>query len=166
MKKIIIIAFGLIIVIAGIIATVILLNKKETEPKELYQEIKEISSLDFSYDKGYAVNANISYRIRKEDDKYIATIKLYGVPEEEAKKVVISDEKINEIENILNKYKVIKWDGFKKSDSGVLDGDSFSFSLNYEDEKSIYAHGYMKWPENYREVRDELDKVFEGLIAE
>lgn len=165
MKKIIII-LGIIIVLAGIVTTVIVLNKKQTEPEEPYQEIKDISSLSFSYDKGYAINANISYKIRKEDEKYVATIKLYGVPEEEAKEVEISNDKIKEIESILNKYKVSKWDGFRKSDNNVLDGDAFSFSVSYEDQKTIYAHGYMKWPDNYREVRDELDKLFEGLIEE
>lgn len=166
MKKIIILLLGIIIVVAGIIAAVILLNKKETEPEEPYQEIKDITSLSLSYDKGYTMNANISYRIRKEDEKYIATIKLYGVPEEEAKEVEARDETVKEIESILNKYKVSKWDGFKKSDNRVLDGNSFSFSLDYADGKHIYAHGYMKWPDNYREVRDELDKLFEGLIVE
>ena len=34
-------------------------------------------------------------------------------------------------EDILNKYQVSLWNGFKENDKDVLDGDSFSFNLKY-----------------------------------
>ena len=61
----------------------------------------------------------------------------------------------------MTKYNVNKWDGFNKSDKNVLDGNSFSFSYSNTDNKSIEAHGYMKWPNNYREFRDEIKALYE-----
>lgn len=139
-------------------------NSNSTEAA--YEEIKDIKSFNFSYDKGYAMNANILYMISIEDGKYIARIKQYGIAEEDAKDIVLSDEKMQEIVDILNKYKVSKWDGFRKTDKNVLDGDSFYLSIGYGEDKSISASGYMKWPDNYDEVRDELDQFFEGLLED
>lgn len=116
----------------------------------------------FSYSKGYAINSNIIYEINEIDGKYIASIKPYGVADEDKKEVEIMQDTLDQIENILNKYDVVNWNGFHESDKGVLDGDSFSFSLKTK-ENQINASGYMSWPTNYRNVRDEIDVIFDEL---
>ena len=110
------------------------------------------------------MNAYTRYEINKKDGKYIATIKQYGKSDEEAQKVEVSENKVKELESILNKYNVIKWNGFNQNDKNVLDGDSFSLSIHMEDDKDISASGYMKWPDNYKNVREELNSFFEDLL--
>ena len=103
------------------------------------------------------------YDLDYKDGKYIVNIKPTDIPDEEAKEYEISEETVKQIEKKLMEYDVTKWDGFKKSNQYVLDGDSFSFNMKYEEDKSINASGYMMWPDNYREVRSYLDEVLGSL---
>lgn len=140
------------------------------ELNSLFQSLyngKDISMNDFkyfhfSYSKGYEINSNIIYEINEIDGKYIASIKPYGVADEDKKEVEIMQDTLDQIENILNKYDVVNWNGFHENDKGVLDGDSFSFILKTKDNQ-INASGYMSWPTNYRNVRDEIDVIFDEL---
>ena len=110
------------------------------------------------------VNSNTNYNLYLEKDKIIINIKPNNLPYEEAKTIEINDNKvISEIENLLNKYEVYKWDGFSKSDNNVLDGNSFFFNLVYSDNKKINANGYMMYPKNYKEVKEGLDSIFMNL---
>lgn len=127
-------------------------------------QISDINSFYFTYTKGYAINSYIIYDIKKNDDTYIVHVKQYGKAEEEAVEKEVSKETITKLEEILNKYNVSKWSGFNKTDKNVLDGNSFSCSISMENGKSISASGYMKWPQNYKEVVEELDLFFEDLI--
>ena len=88
--------------------------------------------------------------------KYTVQIKNTGRPYYEAKKKTLSDEQVQEVIDILNKYEIWKWDGFRESDPNVKGGNSFSFSLLMLDNKTISANGYEKYPENYEDVVQEL----------
>lgn len=148
---------GVIVVIILVTGCLYLFLGKKDNKKEL----KDLTSLRFHYTSGYAMYAYTTYEI-KYDNKYTITIKPYGIPDEEAKTYDISEEEINKILNVLNKYNVIKWDGFSKSNKDVLDGDSFSFSAYFKDGRSISAHGYVSYPNNYGDVKKELIEIFEN----
>lgn len=156
MKYVVII---LVVLLALGLLIFILCNKKEKE------KIKSISSLSFFYTNGYAINTDIRYEIDCKD-KCIAIIKQYGKSEEETIEVEIDDETLNKIIDLFNEYDVIKWDGFSGTDSGVLDGDSFSMHFTYNTDKRVSASGYMMWPKNYREIKDGLDEIFNDLVEE
>ena len=158
MKKYIIIIVIVLLLISSLIY--FLCNKKNEKVK-----INSISSFSFFYTQGYAMNSDIRYEIDCKDD-CIAIIKPYGKSDEEAKEVKLDDAMISKIIDLFNKYDVIKWNGFNKSDSGVLDGDSFSFYLTYDVDKKVSSSGYMRWPDNYKELRDELDNIFNSLMEE
>ena len=51
-------------------------------------------------------------------------------------------------------------DGVKVSDKNVLDGSSFSISINFGEDKNISAHGYMMYPSGYREKTDSIKLWF------
>ena len=87
-------------------------------------------------------------------------IKPYGVAEEDKLEKEVEKEVLDKISNVLKKYEVNRWDGFNKSDHGVMDGDSFSLSVGLNDDKFISASGYMKWPEHYRDVVNEISEIF------
>lgn len=127
------------------------------------KEISSIKSMHLSYSSGWSAYAYTRYDLEKKDNGYYVQIKPYGVPDDEVQEVRLTDKQIKDIEAILTKYKVSKWDGFNKSDKGVLDGDSFSFYLHTEDGVDVSASGYMRWPDNYREVRNELHDIFDAL---
>ena len=159
MKKIWIILIILIIVI--VISLIVVLKKRKIELTK-----DNIKYIHFSYSTGNMIYSNVQYKIEYKDYKYIATIKPNGISEEEAKKIEIDENTIEKVINVLNKYKIYHWNNFNKSDKHVLDGNSFSFSLTTKDNKTIDASGYMMWPSNYRNVRDELDEIFNELYKE
>lgn len=147
-----------IISIIIIIVVAILLFKI---PKRM-KKIETIKELTFSYTVGYAMNADVSYKIECQENCTI-TIKPNGIPLEEAKTYQLSKKQITEIIAILNKYKVSSWDGFNKSDKNVLDGNSFHFYLKENNDSSISASGYMRYPKDYRTVKSELEAIFDKI---
>lgn len=153
MKKGLVIGGIILFILIVVLVLVIVLLPKVKEKK-----IENISHLYFTYTSGYAMYSYATY-IMDCDDKCIVTIKPNGVPDEEKYTKEISKEKLKEIEAKLNEYHVGRWDGFKKSDKYVLDGDSFSFNLKFNDDE-ITAHGYMMWPNNYSEVKSYLVNTF------
>lgn len=158
-KYIIIIGVMVCLIIGGGIYLVKKLKEKEIIKKI---EIGELTSLYFSYSNGYMMNANIWYEFKYDDnsDRYMVMIKPYLIEDENRLEVEVDESFKDKLKEILVKYEVFKWEGFSKSDHNVLDGDSFSFNAWFKDKTSIHASGYMMWPENYRNVRDELDKLF------
>lgn len=160
-KKVIYLIFLTIFVIILICFIFVFIKRRVTNINEI--ELNNIKSMKFSYSTGNMINAYVRYNIDYKDYKYIATIKPNNISEEEAKEIEIDKNTLENIVNVLNKYKVYHWNNFHKNDKRVLDGNSFSFTLSTTDGKDIDASGYMMWPENYRNVRDELDAIFNNL---
>ena len=134
--------------------------------KRKSNNIKDINKFYFSYSTSNYIYGSVSYDIALENEKYILTIKLDNVAPEDADKIEINNTILENVLAILNKYQVKNWNGFNKSDSNVLDGNSFNMSITEKDETHISAHGYMMWPENYREVKQELDELFKNILDE
>lgn len=132
-------------------------------PKIKAKPISNIKELVFHYTEGYAVNAYVNYELIC-GDKCVLKYKLNGVPEKDAKTVDFPKERVLQIIDMLNKYNVSSWDGFNKNAKDVLDGDSFTFKVSMSNGDSIYATGYMLWPNNYREVKKELEEIFNEVI--
>ena len=151
MKKICVLLF--IFVLLVVIFIVFKFNRKKVD-------ISSVKYFHFGYSTGNMMYANVSYDVRYEDDEYVATIKLDGVSDDDAVKVSLATGDVRELEDILKKYDVGKWNGFQKSDKNVLDGNSFSLSVSFVNGESISASGYMMYPSNYKEVRDALNSYF------
>lgn len=125
------------------------------------EKIRGIKKLHYST-SGTTVNGSEMYELTCGDECTVR-IKHKGEPYEEAKTYPISDEQVEEIIDMLNKYEVWRWNGFDEHDPDVFDGSSFSFSLSVQDGKTIEAHGYCMYPENYSEVIQSLLRVFNSL---
>ena len=122
---------------------------------------KEIlNSFYLTYSNGYAANSYTRYKLSIIDGLYTVEIKPYGEHEDNTYKTTVDNSFINKLTAILKKYEVNKWNGFKESNQNVLDGDSFSLSINFSNNKSINASGYMVWPNNYRNVTSDISKLF------
>ena len=129
------------------------------------KKIESVKHLYFTYTSGYAANAYATYTLDC-TDKCTLKVKQLGVPEEETIEVEIPKEKVEEIANKLNEYHVSRWNGFNKTDKYVLDGDSFSFNIDFNEKDEINAHGYMMWPDNYSNVKSYLVDTFNEYIKE
>ncbi len=125
-------------------------------------EIKDIESFHLSYSKGYAANSYVRYGLSYDKSKncYIATIKPYGIDEDDYLEIEVDKKFRDNIKDVLVEYHVEKWNGFNKNNPNVLDGDSFSLNVKIDEDESISASGYMMWPENYRNVVSAIDNLF------
>jgi len=157
-KKVIIIVLIIALLLVAFFAIKSLFKKKVT--------IKNIKSLHYSYSTGTMIYSKVMYDLEYQDDKYILKIKPDQVPDEETITVELDNNTVEKIEEALNDYSVSDWDGFSKSDLNVLDGNSFSFSISFDDDKRISASGYMMYPKNYREVKSLLESIFNSFLNE
>ncbi len=129
-----------------------------------YIEIKDLKYFKYSYSVGYYKDASVSYEIEYKDDKYYFYFKDKGIPEENKKTYTLSEDNIKELIDIFNKHKINKWDGFEKSNKNIMDGNSFTLKIKYNSDKDVYAHGYMVYPSNYREVKTDIENFFNKFI--
>lgn len=72
----------------------------------------------------------------------------------------------SDFQQIIEDNKVVKWDGFRKSNRDILDGYSFSLNIEYNNHESIQAYGYEKYPKHYNEVSSVLQEYFFDIIEE
>ena len=158
--KIKVLIISICVIITGVLVVILLIRRPEQV------KINDIKRFYFSYSNGYMANSNVIYELEMNSYGCNITIKPYEIPEEEKMSLYVGDVVCKKVEDVLNKYNVIKWDGFKGNDPYVLDGDSFSMSLTLKDGTNISASGYMKWPENYIKVRNELDDIFMQIYDE
>ena len=145
----------IIVILGGIFMAFYRNNKKV--------DISDIKDFRFFYTMGYAVNSDVVYELNC-DEECVAIYKAYGKSSEEAVSVSIDEEFIKEVINIFNKYSIINWDGFHKSNKNVLDGDSFSLNIHFLDGSSISASGYMSYPKNYGDFKKEIDDLFKRVF--
>ena len=132
--------------------------------QNLYHDdgIYQINNLDYFYTSGYGLNEDVSYKINC-DDNCILIIKEYGKDETDAITIKLTDKDMDEFESILNKNLILSWKGFSKSDKNVLDGDSFTFHLRYNDDEKLSASGYMMYPNNYKSFKTEFETYVNKL---
>ncbi len=123
------------------------------------KNITNINKVYFTYSTGNYMNASVSYELICKD-KCMLSFKDDGVSYEDAREYEVDKKILKEIEVILKQYHVARWDNFHKYDKNVLDGNSFSFRVCFENDQEIEANGYMKWPKNYQEVKKELNEIF------
>lgn len=146
MKKYIIFGIGLLIVIV----ILVLANSSIFSEKP-----NKITNFYYSISGGMDPDSYIVYQFK---DGYVSFERGYNL----GKKInVKANEKFEEeLINVLNKYNIVSWNGFNKSDKYILDGSGFSLNVDYNDHKSIKASGYMKYPRNYREFNNEISELY------
>ncbi len=149
--------------IIGLLITIVLSLFLQSMPVFYDGEgVYQINKLEYSYTSGYAVNSDVSYKIDCED-KCILIIKEYGKDEKDVIKKSLTNKDMDEFEDMLNKYHVISWKGFNKSDKNVLDGNSFSFHLRYNDDEKLSASGYMMYPDHYKNFKENFENYIDEI---
>lgn len=148
--------FIILIIIFVLIVILFLIIKSS---KQTVKKIQDIKNFTFSYTTGNDAYSNVRYELECEDICSI-TIKPNGHPDEELQIKEVNLDFVKQLEKLLNNYQVLKWNEFKKYNKHVLDGNSFHLYIRLESEKTIEADGYMRYPHNYKIVRDKIDKLF------
>jgi surface protein len=121
--------------------------------------------VSFRYSEGSGMGPSYEYEINLEKNKYIFKAGGYNGANLDVEKE-ISEEQVKKLSKIINDNDIKSWDGFDKSDKDVMDGHSFSLFVNYKSGEKIEAHGYMKYPSNYREASKELEDYLLLLAKE
>ena len=160
--KIKVLIISICVIIVGVLVGILLTRN----PEQKIIKVSEIKRLYFSYSNGYMANSNVIYELENDSYGCKVTIKPYEAPYEQEMSLYVSDKVSKKVEDVLNQYNVAKWDGFRGNDPYVLDGDSFSMTLTLKDGTDISASGYMEWPNNYSNVRNELDNIFMEIYYE
>lgn len=127
--------------------------------------IGEILFFSLSYTQGCMVDSNASYRLEWKDGSYVASVKPMNEPEENTQSIPVPEDFARKLEKLLTDYQVGKWNGFHKYDKLIDDGKSFNLVVLFRDENRINARGYMRWPKNYRDVKNQIISLFSEMIA-
>ena len=125
---------------------------------------KKINSevVKFSYNYGSYNGGYYEYSITKEDGKVKYKARgMNGVSLNKNKE--ISPSYLKKLSEVIEKNGIVIWNGFNKSDNGVLDGYGFSLNVEYENGEKITAHGYMDYPSGYRKGHEALTKFLESI---
>jgi len=158
MKKIGIIVTTIIVLILLVIITLFYL--KENKAKKSLNSPIEV--FHFSYNIGNDINSYVYYSFEVEDGKLLVSFEDDYI-NDNVVKYEVDDSFRDKLNSIIKNNKIYKWDGFKKVDKHVLDGNEFSLYLRREDGSDVEASGYQRWPSNYEKVRDEIDILFKSV---
>lgn len=71
---------------------------------------------------------------------------------------------MEQLEKLVHKHRLDRWNGFDKSKKNVSDGSRFSLSIVFENGESISASGSNAFPEGYAEAEADIRALFEALI--
>ncbi len=129
-------------------------------------DIKNTICFEFGYVVGWYANGDVSYKLEKKDDAYIAYVKPLGVPNEERQIYTVDEAFVTGLERLITEQRVSKWDGFKRADKRVADGRSFNLYYRNAAGQRIRASGYQKWPKNYVAVKGAVEAYFALLTRE
>ncbi len=112
---------------------------------------------------GTYMGAGFDYDYEYKDGKHTITVRVDGVVEEDALTIDVDEAFAQQLEDVIEQYRLKKWDGYNKSDKNVLDGSGFGFSVRFDDGTSICASGYESYPKGYAEVSGTLGGLFVPL---
>ena len=85
----------------------------------------------------------------------------WTISENEGDPMPLDADLAEELQRIIAECDIDAWDGFRGSNSRVLDGESFILSLRYADGSTVYASGENKFPDTYYEASDRIDALIE-----
>lgn len=128
--------------------------------------LEGISYFSFAYSYGRFGSERMTYKLQILDGEYQALIINRGNKEETQESFAVKEEFLKELTEILVSNHVETWNGFRESDSEVTDGNDFDLQMKNNKNENFVASGYESWPENYKEVKERVEVLFLGLLAD
>lgn len=74
-------------------------------------------------------------------------------------KVLVDEELFDKVRSLYDKYEVEKWNGYSMEAKDVIDGEGFGLEIAFDNGERLFAHGYHKFPENYKEFQTEIEAL-------
>ena len=71
----------------------------------------------------------------------------------------------DKLREIIKKYELIEWYGYKEENEYACDGSSFSLAIKFSDGSAVEAFGNNSFPKNYYEASTEINELFEELAG-
>ena len=134
-------------------------------PNEKTYKIPEASLTLFSFSESSSyVKPVQSYEYRAEEGNNIVYFSLSY--EDEPMPVPVDQAWVDALKAIIRQYDMMSWDGFRGSDSMLLDGTHFYISFAFSDGTSVQASGYGMFPQGFGDASSALDAHFMQLLPE
>ncbi|MBQ9833145.1 MAG: hypothetical protein IJO48_05365 [Clostridia bacterium] len=137
------------------VAFLILITGCTTEKKPLQEPLK-IQSFSFSH-HGTSSESFYTYSIEKTEKGAQICVETLS----DTYTTNCSEDILKDLSDIATEYRLDLWNGFKKSNQHILDGEGFSLSITLQDGSIIDAHGSNTFPENYYDAEIAINKLFE-----
>ena len=78
----------------------------------------------------------------------------------------MTDEDMAAFSELLHELKLTEWNGFRKSDPDVLDGEDFSLSVVFTDDDVVEASGSNSFPSGYSDKMSRVEEFFRALMED
>ena len=149
-------------IFAGLLAALMLCMSPCFAAAPPMQEAPAVETFCFTR-SGMSADQARSYQIRETARGRSVWIELYY---SDHYVLPLTDEDMASFCALLQELELAEWDGFHKVDPGVLDGESFSLSVELEDGGAISASGSNCFPAGYGEKVSAIREFFEKLMEE
>ncbi|MGN0183738.1 MAG: hypothetical protein ACI4AL_01365 [Aristaeellaceae bacterium] len=117
----------------------------------------------FSFNHGgMSMDQIFSYAVYERDGRMLADFELYCRYEIEGVELDAAD--VEALRALIDENDLWSWDGFQRSNSYVLDGDSFGLSAAFADGTELSAWGSNAYPEGYSAGAQAICAYFEALM--
>lgn len=120
-----------------------------------------LAFISFSH-SGSSIDQCFSYTAYMQDGVMLADFCLYGM--EEITGVPLDADETQAVLALPAQANFSLWDGFHRTNSDVLDGDSFSLTLRLADGTEIAASGNNAYPEGYQAGYAAIRDCFDPII--
>ena len=109
---------------------------------------------------------SFTYQVQKKDDKIMLTYESMEHSDWGEMTKELDEAFLSRLTELYKNCRVAAWEGYRKTNTMVSDGDGFSLSLYFADGKSMSASGMNAHPEGYRDFRDAMNEIFDPVIKE
>ena len=72
----------------------------------------------------------------------------------------VTEETLNDLEELIIEQQIYKWDGFHKKDSALYEiSYDFHLKIEYKNGETIDASGYMIFPKDYHLFNEAVEEI-------
>ena len=121
-------------------------------------KIGEIQKLYFRYRMGNYSHGTEDFCLEKTVEGYELRVHRNGSAK--TYDAAVNRDFAGSVEALLREYGAGSRNGFDRNDKRVLDGRDFELTVSFTDGTELRARGYAVFPRHFRELREELEKLF------
>ena len=128
-------------------------------------EAVSVVSFDF-YHSGMSTYDFYAYRVETDEGTGETMVTCEFMNGYETYSLPADEELMQRLMAIIDGHSLRTWDGFKKSNSLVADGEGFGLQVRLTDGTGISASGSNRFPEGYGDAGNAIEELFLGFLKE